>query len=186
MEKEKKILFKTSLTSAGLTALFWFAYSIIVGNTPADSIFLWNKDIILVFPVSISRWTDVIIGPTFCLLFYFFAKKNKNLFQVKAPWLLASSLFLGAVISLIALLQKTGLSACLLPVFALALVSPFFTKNKNEKLLLFIFGLAAGASLIIGFLSLVSFICGLAVSLLGRQILIFYRQLFKNYALVLS
>ncbi len=59
----KKMVFRWSLLTAGLIASFWAIVYLATGQVPAVTAVKINEAWILRFPLRMSRWWDVLIGP---------------------------------------------------------------------------------------------------------------------------
>lgn len=57
-----------SLLTSALIAAFWAIWYLIKGSVPVDSELHLAKDLVVSLPFPISRWWDVLLGPTFSIM----------------------------------------------------------------------------------------------------------------------
>src|SRR3990167_3002219 len=80
--RRNKLMFRWSLFSAGLIALFWLIWSMF-GEVPSVDKIKWmdnvsQPDTYIHLPFSISRWFDILFGPIYSALIVNFVYWAKN------------------------------------------------------------------------------------------------------------
>lgn len=78
--KIRQLMFRWSLVTGGLIALFWAVYYLIAGDVPVVISIKMTKEWIITLPFGISRWCDILIGPIYSifLILLFTNKKLKE------------------------------------------------------------------------------------------------------------
>jgi hypothetical protein len=63
VERKIKLITRWSLVTAGLIALFWAIWYLVIGNVPVVTSIKMTPDWVIQLPCGISRWWDILIGP---------------------------------------------------------------------------------------------------------------------------
>ena len=72
-ERKRKLMWRWSLITAGLIALFWTMWYLITGQVPVMTSIKMTPELTWQLPFGISRWWDILIGPiwSFILISFF-------------------------------------------------------------------------------------------------------------------
>ncbi len=137
-------MWRWSFVTAGLIALFWVFYSLVVGNVPTITVL---GDEASSVTINMSRWWDVLIGPACTILIVLFFTGTKKGELEKAALVGPGSIVIGLTTSwLIATTQDLEDSLQFVTIYGLVLGLVVFwlgdTKSKFLKLLEF--GLFSG------------------------------------------
>lgn len=130
MERERKInlMCRWSLLTAGLIALFWTIWYLATGSVPVSKGITMTSGWTLGFPFRISRWWDILIGPT-CSMILIFSLTNEKIEKEGKPSFglviaVVSALSFGVTFALVGLVSGLvfGLISALVFTLAVALV----------------------------------------------------------------
>lgn len=183
MTYRQVLMFRWSLVTAGLIALFWTIWYLVAKSVPIVAEISVTKDLSYQLPFYISRWWDILLGPAYsCIFVYLFSihekiRKGEDL-DFKLYLGLGFGLFLGLVFGLVFGLGSHGL------VFGLGL-GLFFV------LMFLVFDLFSGLGFGLGFglvFGLVSglgagLIFGLVLGLISGLLKLIFRSRFKDWIL---
>src|SRR4030042_1659006 len=69
-ERKRKLMWRWSLITAGLIALFWTMWYLITGQVPVMTSIKMTPELTWQLPFGISRWWDILIGPIWSFILY--------------------------------------------------------------------------------------------------------------------
>ena len=76
--RTQKLMFRWSLVTGGLIALFWAIYSLSTGSVPIVTSVKMTSTWTMSLPFGISRWWDILIGPIWSIIIISFLTKLKD------------------------------------------------------------------------------------------------------------
>jgi len=126
--RTQKLMFRWSLVTGGLIALFWAIYSLSTGSVPIVTSVKMTSTWTMSLPFGISRWWDILIGPIWSIIIISFLTKLKDKDDI-----LGASLAFGLGASL-AFGLTFGLGAGLLFGLAFCLVAIISSKSFWSKI----------------------------------------------------
>lgn len=103
-KKRMELIWRWSLVTGGLIALFWAIWYLIAGEVPVLTNLKMTEEWTLVLPFGISRWWDTLIGPiwsTLLILLFTSQRVRENEGLVGLVFGLGYSLVFGLVFGLV-------------------------------------------------------------------------------------
>ena len=76
--RTRRLMFRWSLVTGGLIALFWAIYYLFTGSVPTVTSIKMTEAWELSLPFGISRWWDVLIGPIWSIIVIYSLPKLKG------------------------------------------------------------------------------------------------------------
>ena len=130
--RRNKLMFRWSIITTVLIAIFWTMYYFIIGSVPIITSIKVTETYSLLLPFGISRWSDILIGPIYPIIIIYiiycidFYNKNKNkaidysILAFNMFICLYLSIMIGLIFNL--LLKNTDLSFYIIHILDLSII----------------------------------------------------------------